>query len=912
METESPPVLIESTYLPISILKRYPVLRLLRYLISRLLVVTITIFLGVFISVVISNHGGMLDQIAQNRIDSQLVIMKYAGTPQEELDSNRAELEKEEGLTLSFWPKHLLYSIKALSLDWGDVRNIKKYGIYIRTPNGEIRTGNTHTIILSRLPNTLLLSGSAYLLVVILAITLALYSSQREGHSVDRILSILQPISSVPSWVIGVLLVYVFAVQFKIFPAGTMTGLQPPTNTWNSILTIAYHLVLPVLAIVLSLIFQLTANWRTFLMIFSEEDYVSMGKAKGLPQRMLEKRYLLRPVLPYVLTSFVIALVGFWQTITALEFFYQWPGIGKLYVDSLPNFHGENMSPGELGIIVGIIVLFAYILGGTVILLDLLYLLLDPRIRLQIQTPSYSIRIHKAKIERKLPQARNKSRAVRLSFDFVHISIFESVKAKATEFIQWRREIDLKFFQALKIIFHDSVSLSGFVLVALLLFISLFVIIFFPYRNIGREWETIQHDPLPSKAKLAQPVWTNWFRKDDLPKTILLDSSTNFASNPLDGTHVEKVVTIDPSGSTQIQINFDFMYPYKYFPGEIGLLLTPEFVEKPPFVSLTWVLANGEVINLQNIGVDKQIRYDFDSGISYRKAALLWPRLKDWFISSGNYRTPTYYLLFADTQAESAIVQSGEYHLRILSTHFEPQGNMDARLILYGKVEGLAGTDYLRRDLLVPLLWGLPFAIFIGLLGSIATTILSLTIAAISAWYGGWIDNLIQRLIEANLILPVMAIGVLLYAYYGFNLWLIIALIVLLNVLGSPTKAFRAAFLQVREDTFIEAARAYGASDWRMITHYLIPRILPVVIPQIIALVPNFFFLEATLAIFNISDTRFPTWGRVIYSALRYGATYGSPFWVLEPIALMLITSVAFVLLGQGVNRILNPKLRGA
>ncbi|NMC85901.1 MAG: ABC transporter permease [Anaerolineaceae bacterium] len=230
--------------------------------------------------------------------------------------------------------------------------------------------------------------------------------------------------------------------------------------------------------------------------------------------------------------------------------------------------------------------------------------------------------------------------------------------------------------------------------------------------------------------------------------------------------------------------------------------------------------------------------------------------------------------------------------------------------MVFGKVEGWAGTDYLRRDLLIPLLWGLPLALFIGVFGALFTSLISLILAAASAWLGGWVDFVVQHATEANLILPVLAVGVLLYSYYNLSLWLIIGIIILANVLGSSTKVMRAAFLQEKQAGYVEAAKSYGASDWRIIRHYLVPRIMPVIIPQIVMLIPGFIFLEATLAIFTIYDTRYPTWGRIIYSALHNGALYGSQFWVLEPITLMLLTGLAFVLISFGLNHVLAPHLQ--
>jgi peptide/nickel transport system permease protein len=103
-------------------------------------------------------------------------------------------------------------------------------------------------------------------------------------------------------------------------------------------------------------------------------------------------------------------------------------------------------------------------------------------------------------------------------------------------------------------------------------------------------------------------------------------------------------------------------------------------------------------------------------------------------------------------------------------------------------------------------------------------------------------------------------------------------------------------------------ARSYGASDFRIITRYLVPRILPVFIPQLVTQIPGFIFLEATLGFFNINST-YPSWGRIIYDGLARGALYGSPFWVLEPIFLLLLTGLAFAMLGSALERILNPRV---
>jgi peptide/nickel transport system permease protein len=135
--------------------------------------------------------------------------------------------------------------------------------------------------------------------------------------------------------------------------------------------------------------------------------------------------------------------------------------------------------------------------------------------------------------------------------------------------------------------------------------------------------------------------------------------------------------------------------------------------------------------------------------------------------------------------------------------------------------------------------------------------------------------------------------------------------VIALNVFSSPTKTFRAAFLQAKEAAYIESARAYGASNARIILRYLMPRIVPTLIPQIVTLIPSMVFLEATLGILGIYDPRFPSWGKVIRTALLQNALWGgSAYWVLEPIGLLLLTGLAFALLGFGLERVLNPRLQ--
>ena len=231
-------------------------------------------------------------------------------------------------------------------------------------------------------------------------------------------------------------------------------------------------------------------------------------------------------------------------------------------------------------------------------------------------------------------------------------------------------------------------------------------------------------------------------------------------------------------------------------------------------------------------------------------------------------------------------------------------------MVLYGRVFGLAGTDNLRRDLLVSLLWGTPVALAFGFLGAVVTTILSMLIAALGAWYGGWVDELIQRISEVNLILPSLPIAIMVFILYSRSIWAILAVLVLLNIFGNGIKVYRAAFLQIRALPYIEAAQSYGASNLRIIISYLTPRILPVLIPQMVIMVPGYVFIEATLAYLGVSDPYLPTWGKMIFDALNVTSFQQDYYWIMQPITLLLLTGLAFAMLGYTLDRVLNPRLR--
>lgn len=160
------------------------------------------------------------------------------------------------------------------------------------------------------------------------------------------------------------------------------------------------------------------------------------------------------------------------------------------------------------------------------------------------------------------------------------------------------------------------------------------------------------------------------------------------------------------------------------------------------------------------------------------------------------------------------------------------------------------------------------------------------------------------------MVLPFLPVSLMVYTLYTKSFWAILGVTVLLSIFGNAIKNYRAIFLQVKEAPYIEAARAYGASGWRIIFHYLIPRIIPVLVPQLVILVPSYVFLEATLAFLGVSDPVLPTWGKLLVDGLSRGTYGGDYHLVLEPVGLLMLVGFAFAMLGFALERIFEPRLR--
>ncbi len=881
--------------------------RVAKYTLVRALILFLAVVVGVFLAIILINFGGFIDQIYQERINWALAHMAmdmHGMSPEEKfpiLEKARWEMEEAMGLHEPFLRRCALWLMHGLTLDWEDAAFLSPYW----------DTRPVMDVILERLPNTLLLAGTSNLLLFSTAILVALVLSRKYGHWLDRMLIALSPISSAPNWVYGIILTVIFAAQLRLLPFNGMFDVMPPRTQFGYITVVLKHMILPVTAIVLSMFFQGVYAWRTFFLLHAEEDYVELAEAKGLPSRMLERRYILRPTLPYVLTSFALMVISFWQGALALEVFFHWPGIGALFVEAVWSLSRTT--------VISLVVIFAYLLALSVFVLDMLYSLIDPRVRVGSKgwtapargqsTVAFgqgglarAVRKRFRFRPRELSHAQKSLRPRRLQYAQI---TFQNTRMTLEEQLKnlWKSTRGLGSW--LKAMARYPSTVVGLAIIVILIGVSIYTVITIPYSQAIRLWLAEGGSTLRNPRN-AQPEWVNLFRRDDLPRTLVLDSQGESTLPTIPDQYtasrdgiVGKSTKVASENMTEVTISFLFDYSYNSFPQDLAVYLAAHYREKRPMIFLTLLTPDGREIELGQFSITSNHTYQVSADTRLRQRNAL-----------GGVGGEPIQKLFAVPEVEPAIPAKGAYELQVTGFMFEDDSDLDAELVLYGQVFGLAGTDHQRRDLMVAMLWGAPVALVFGLLGAVCTSLATMAIAGVGVWFGGWVDNLVQSVSQVNMVLPALPIAITVYLIYAKSVWVILGVMVLLSIFGSALKNYRAMFLQVKESPYVEAARAYGASNSRIVVRYLVPRIMPVLIPQLVFLIPGYVFLEATLAFLGVSDVYLPTWGKVINDALTNNVFQGHYYWVLEPISLLMLTGLAFAMVGFSLDRIFNPRLR--
>src|SRR6185503_11631165 len=269
-------------------------MRVSRYVVVRLLTLFATVVVGVYVTIMIANMGGYVDNIMRGEICFR-ISSAIAGNPayvkmdlavRQKLMEDQIALEEERvGLNVPIAVRNFRYLSNALTLQLGRTINM----------TSDSGSKQVRLIILERLPATLLLMGISQLFLFFSTLFFALTLSRRYGNSWDKFVVALSPTSAVPPWFYGIFMILIFSALLKVLPFGGMVDSPPPSNPIDYSLSLLKHLILPASSLVLSSFFLSIYTNRTFFLIYSSEDYVEMAKSKGLPSRDVERRYILRP-----------------------------------------------------------------------------------------------------------------------------------------------------------------------------------------------------------------------------------------------------------------------------------------------------------------------------------------------------------------------------------------------------------------------------------------------------------------------------------------------------------------------------------------------------------------------------------------------------------------------------------------
>jgi peptide/nickel transport system permease protein len=346
--------------------------RVLKYTGVRILTLTVTVIIGLYLTILIANMGGYVDTIRRNQIREEVnmraandVSLRSMTDEQRHavIEERIAIQEKRYGMDQPFIVRSVNFLKDAITLSLGRAEKMTS-----NSGSNEVRL-----IILERLPSTLILFAAADIILFFLSLFVALGLSRRYGSFLDKLIVALTPLSSAPGWFYGIFLILLFSSVLRILPFGGMVDSPPPANPWDYFLSLLKHLALPVLATTISQIFLNIFSWRTFFLIYSSEDYVEMAKAKGLSDRDIQNRYILRPTLPTIITNFALLVITLWTGAPIFETIFNWPGLGQSLFRAIGQF--------DTPVIVGMTVIFSYLLAITVFLLDFVYALVDPRVK---------------------------------------------------------------------------------------------------------------------------------------------------------------------------------------------------------------------------------------------------------------------------------------------------------------------------------------------------------------------------------------------------------------------------------------------------------------------------------------------------------------------------------------------------
>mgnify|MGYP001212854618 CR=1 FL=1 len=397
-----------------------------------------------------------------------------------------------------------------------------------------------------------------------------------------------------------------------------------------------------------------------------------------------------------------------------------------------------------------------------------------------------------------------------------------------------------------------------------------------------------------SYPKTAAPAWINYFMAEKIPEHLILNNPTTITK--------EDVISLTSH-------QFGVQYYYNDFPSDFiyefsieysGSQLLQISVIRPDHSQIlllsrslpqsdTTIMHHERIFSTDG-SIKKNIQIHFSELEFYNQS-----------ISSED-------MIFANMDGE---VLNGDYIFLVNIYGVEEKVKIiDSKLIIGGKAYGIMGTDELRRDLAVGLLWGTPLALFIGIAVAVGSVIVGLIYGVYAGFRGKKTDEVMMRFNDIIYALPALPFLIILAVTISNSIFLLVGFLMIFSWVGIA-KVSRSMALQIKTRQYVEASQMMGQKNSKIVFKHIIPQLLPYAFASIAISVPAAITTEAGLSFLGLGDPTFPTWGQILHDANTYGAAARGIWWWIAPPGIMIaITGLAFVFIGNALDAIVNPKLR--
>jgi peptide/nickel transport system permease protein len=281
------------------------------------------------------------------------------------LEARRTELERAYGLDQPWFQRLPGMVYRVFRLDLGEAHTL-------RSSSGSNRVAD---IVLERLPRTILLLTTSLAITAVLGIAVGVRLATHPGTLLDRIVSSFSAVSyAVPTWWLGILFILLFSFQLGILPSGGMYSAPPPEGGLARFGDLVLHALLPVITLVVASVGPYVYSVRTMTISVAQGDHVTVARAKGITERLISRRHVLRVASPPIVTGLILGFTGTLGGSILVETVFNWQGMGRLYYEAIAG------TPDEM-VIVALTFVYTLIYVAARMLLEVLYILLDPRVR---------------------------------------------------------------------------------------------------------------------------------------------------------------------------------------------------------------------------------------------------------------------------------------------------------------------------------------------------------------------------------------------------------------------------------------------------------------------------------------------------------------------------------------------------